>query len=152
MKTLLLLRHAEAVDQQDNDHERELTEKGRQQSQKVSQTLRQKNLTPSLIISSSSKRTRQTTALVIGELGYKGRVEYSEDLYINHPQKYIDAVHHYATDENVLMLVGHNPTLEDLLRNFVGKLYPMGKCALAVVNVPITDWKELSLQTRGTLG
>jgi len=66
MKTLLLLRHAKSSweDTKLDDHNRPLNERGKKDAPVMGDYLKNKNLTPDLIISSTAKRAKDTSKLV----------------------------------------------------------------------------------------
>ena len=53
------------------------------------------------------------------------------------------------------MLVGHNPGISEFLNQLIGQLTDgekeMPTACLAVVQLPIKDWKDLTARTRGKL-
>ena len=49
------------------------------------------------------------------------------------------------------MIVGHNPGLEKLVEQLTGEWQDMPTAALAQIDLPIDQWRDLTLSTRGTL-
>ena len=49
------------------------------------------------------------------------------------------------------MVVGHNPTMEQLVRSLTGAFRRMPTAALAHIELPIQRWETLDLKTAGTL-
>ena len=45
------------------------------------------------------------------------------------------------------MIVGHNPGFENLVRILTGKIEAMPTAALAVVDLEIDSWKEITAET-----
>ena len=70
MKRLYLLRHAKAVpaDPAADDHARELTVRGMHDATVMARYIRKNDFAPSLLLVSTSARTRQTAALVLHEI------------------------------------------------------------------------------------
>jgi len=54
-------------------------------------------------------------------------------------------------DAGTVMIVGHNPGLEELLAQLTGEWEPLPTAALAQIDLPITHWSELDSETRGAL-
>ena len=50
-----------------------------------------------------------------------------------------------------VMIVGHNPGLEELVEHLTGERQDLPTAALAQIGVPIDHWRDLNLSTRGTL-
>src|SRR5687767_13225191 len=83
MKTLLLLRHAKSSwkDSKVDDHERSLNKRGKNDAPKMGRLLREEDLLPDLIVSSSAKRCRKTAEQVIHASGYRGETRFCGELY-----------------------------------------------------------------------
>ena len=54
-------------------------------------------------------------------------------------------------DYERVMVIGHNPGLEELVEELTGDWIRMPTAALAVVELPIQDWSDLSEETQGEL-
>jgi phosphohistidine phosphatase len=52
---------------------------------------------------------------------------------------------------NRVMIVGHNPGQESLIRELTGRDERFPTAALARIDLPIETWKELALSIRGEL-
>ena len=50
-----------------------------------------------------------------------------------------------------VMIVGHNPGLEKLVEQLTGERQDLPTAALAQIGLPIDQWRDLKLSTRGTL-
>ena len=50
-----------------------------------------------------------------------------------------------------VMIVGHNPGLEELVAQLTGDWQDLPTAALAQIVLPIDRWRDLKLSTRGTL-
>lgn len=123
MKRLLLLRHAKAEGQAAEDRKRALIDRGRKDSTRLGRFLREEGYIPDLILSSDSKRTRETLDLLLPEFATKVPVQYQPELYLAEPEIILSSIRRAPDKSGVLMVVGHNPGLE--------------QCALALVSVPL---------------
>jgi phosphohistidine phosphatase len=123
VKRLLLLRHAKAEGQSADDHKRVLVDRGRKDSARMGRFLREEVYIPDLVLSSDSKRTRETLDLLLPELGGKVAIQYQHELYLAEPELVLSAIRRVPDKVGVLMVVGHNPGLE--------------QCALALASVPL---------------
>jgi len=58
-----------------------------------------------------------------------------------------------VVEQNVatVMIVGHNPGLEELIAQLTGEREDLPTCALARITLPIDRWSDLDISTRGTL-
>ena len=92
MKTLLLLRHAKSSwDQPEmKDHDRPLNKRGKKEAPKVGKYLKDNNLVPDLILSSTARRAHDTAQAVAEESGFDKPIELNQDLYMSDPACYLD--------------------------------------------------------------
>lgn len=153
MKTLLILRHAKSSwkDSEIADHERPLNKRGKKDAPRMGRLLREEGLQPDLIISSTARRARSTAEAVAEESGFGGDVQLSQDLYAAGSEAYIDALHSLPDEIASVLVVGHNPGLEELLENLSGENESLPTAALARVTLPILHWQELTAETQGKL-
>ena len=119
MKTLLILRHAKSSWKHPelSDHDRPLNKRGKHDAPLMGRLLKEKELVPDLIISSTAVRAKDT-ALVVGEVvGYTKKISFLSSLYSASPDAYIQAINDIAGDNNysTILVVGHNPGLEELI-------------------------------------
>ena len=75
----------------------------------------------------------------------------SRSLYAAGPEAYLKVVHGLSNDSVRVLVVGHNPGLEELLEMFTGKAQIMPTCTLAHVKFSIDSWIELDYETKGQL-
>jgi phosphohistidine phosphatase len=55
------------------------------------------------------------------------------------------------TNAGTVMIVGHNPGLEELVAQLTGEQEDLPTAALAQIGLPIDRWRDLKVSTRGTL-
>jgi len=79
----------------------------------MGQVLADFNIVPDKILSSPARRARQTTELVAKACGYKKSVDWQESFYGGDSDDLITALLHMPHNAERVMLVGHNPTLEE---------------------------------------
>lgn len=145
MKTLLLLRHAKSSWANDrlSDFERPLNERGREDAPGMGKLLVRLDMVPDLIISSTAKRAATTAEMVGLSASYEGEIRYSEQLYLAEPEVYIGLAQHVADSVSCLMMVGHNPGIEELVGLLSGHDERMPTAALACFRLPINEWRKL---------
>jgi phosphohistidine phosphatase len=153
MKTLLILRHAKSSWSEEDlsDHERPLNKRGRRDAPRMGKLIGEKGLQPQLIICSGAKRTRETVELVTAACGYKGELRFSEALYAAAAEAYINVLRELEEWYERVMVVGHNPGLEELLEGLTKEEQTLPTAALALVALPIQTWQELKGSTEGRL-
>lgn len=153
MKQLLLMRHAKSdwSDDKLSDHDRPLNSRGRQDAPRMGALLRREEWIPDLIISSSARRTRETASLVAAECDYAGAPEATRDLYLAEPDDYLAVMQAAPEEAQCLMLVGHNPGLEELVAQLSGHSERMPTAAVAVFTLPVATWAAVDEVTTGEL-
>ena len=154
MKTLLVLRHAKSSwdDPSLDDHERPLNTRGERDAPRMGRLARKKRLAAELIVSSDALRARLTAHAMADAAGYRGRILLDPRLY-HASAADILAVLRSVVDHNIttVMIVGHNPGLEDLVAQLTGEAEGLPTAALAQIALPIDGWPDLAASTRGTL-
>jgi phosphohistidine phosphatase len=151
---LLILRHAKSswADEYTDDWERPLTERGVRDATRVGELLRRLSLVPDSIITSDAVRAQTTARLVADAAGYLGKVIESSLLYHASPDAVIEVIRTVATaTARSVMIVGHNPGLEDLTAQLTGEHVGLPTAALVNVAVDIDRWTELSLSTNARM-
>ncbi len=153
MKTLLLLRHAKSSWKQPEqpDQERPLNKRGKKEAPKVGKYLKENDLSPDLILSSPARRAHDTAQAVAEGCGFEGQIDLYQDLYLSDTACYLDILHCLPDDARRVLVVGHNPDVEELLTLLTDVSEHMTTAALAVVDLPISSWQELSEATDGRL-
>ena len=148
MKTLLLMRHAKSSwkDATLRDFDRPLNSRGRHAAPLMAAHMRRKKLRPDLIISSPAVRARQTAALVVEHAGLAAELRYDERIYEADAARLLEVISQADERAGELMLVGHNPGMEDLIRVLTGADELMPTAALARVELDIERWAKVRPQ------
>jgi len=154
VKTLLILRHAKSSwnDSSLEDRDRPLNARGRRDAPRMGEVLRDESLVPDVIISSDAVRA-QTTAVAVAEAaGYTRDVVIDPRLYLASPEDVLGVLQ-AAPDANarLVMIVAHNPGLEDLIEQLTGERQHLPTAALVQLSLPIDTWDALDASTRATL-
>jgi phosphohistidine phosphatase len=153
MKTLLLLRHAKSSwkDGDLDDHDRPLNKRGKRDAPRMGRLLAEENLLPDLILCSSAKRCRKTAEHVIAASGYRGETRITGELYEAGAGNLIPFLATLADETTPVLLIAHNPGLEELLESLVGVYTPLTTAALAQIELSVRRWQDLDEKTRGRL-
>ena len=118
-KSLLLMRHGKSDWHNDlGDFDRPLNPRGMEDVPNIANALKQQDRVPSRIVSSSACRAKQTTELLCSTLGIvEQQVIWQPDLYLADCHTLLHfAAQHISQIEGPLMLVAHNPGLDELTR------------------------------------
>jgi len=150
-KTLLILRHGKSDwSTGHEDYHRPLVARGRQGSQKMGAWIRQQKLVPEAVISSPAERARATTMLACKAMRLPAKtVRWDERLYAAPVEALLAALAECSKSTRRVMLVGHNPGLEELVEYLAGqvdvpedgKILPTS--ALARLEIA-EDWRNLA--------
>ena len=115
MSGLFLLRHAKAVAQHAaGDRARGLTDSGRDAARAIAGAIAERRIMPSLVLCSDSARTRETLEIVLPALKPKPEVVYDQTLYLADAKQLLQRLRRVDEDVRSVMLVGHNPGLQEL--------------------------------------
>jgi len=136
MPTLILLRHAKSDwSGGEPDHERPLAARGRRQAPEAGRWLADHVDRIDLAVVSSAARARSTWSLAAAELSTAPPVRLDEQVYGASSSTLLRVVRDLPDDLGTVVLVGHNPGLEDLASTLAGSWVSMPTSALAVLDV-----------------
>jgi phosphohistidine phosphatase len=158
MKRLLLLRHAKAVaaSPKSGDHARVLADRGRNDAPRIGIVMQHKRYLPDLVLCSTAKRTMETWQHAAPELDGSPDVRFLDELYLA-PWKAIVGIVRESGPTNTVLVIGHNPGLEECARmlarkplddveralaNTLAEKFPT--CALAVLDFEIAMWQDIA--------
>ncbi|MEO8494953.1 MAG: histidine phosphatase family protein [Planctomycetota bacterium] len=153
MKTLLLLRHAKSSwnDPGMTDHDRPLNERGKQDAPRIGQLLSDQGLQPDLILSSTAKRARSTAKRIVDGGGFSCSPQLLDTLYLASADTYIEVLRRQPIECARILVVGHNPGLEELVTVLTGRSLALPTAALVQVEFDIDTWFEMPGHDRGRL-
>jgi phosphohistidine phosphatase len=146
-RSLYLLRHAkaESVTLQSPDEDRTLTTRGIDDAKKLATKLIKKEIRFDLILTSPAIRAITTAQIISNQLKHKQRfLEVDKKLYQADSITLLTIASKLHKKIKSVMLVGHNPALENLVTLIVGELVSMQTCALIELSFEIKDWRDLN--------
>lgn len=153
MKTLLIMRHGKSS--WDNpglaDHDRPLNQRGKRDAPRMGRLLRHEGLVPDLILSSTARRALTTAEAVAETSGYDEMIEVSQEFYPGDPDSYLTVLQLVGDDVERLLIIGHNPGLEEFLEGLTGRWERLPTAAIAQVSLPVGHWRDLDQDTVGRL-
>jgi phosphohistidine phosphatase len=152
MKTLLVLRHAKSSweNPELSDFERCLNLRGLKTAPDVGLELKKTKIRVDLILSSPAKRAKQTAILVKETSGILSEIRYEDKIYEASSLCLIQTLSKLENDLETILLVGHNPGIEDLVRSLTGKSTTFPTATLAKITLPIENWFDIT-NTKGIL-
>jgi phosphohistidine phosphatase len=145
MKTLLILRHAKSSHEDGSlkDLDRPLNERGISDAKLMGSVIRKKKIQPDLIVASPAERVRQTADLALKAARLNVELTFDKPIYEASAQGLLKVLRDLNDTSNTLMLIGHNPGLEDLLERLTGEGITLPTAALAGVELNVEHWSEV---------
>lgn len=150
MKQILILRHAKSSwdDNSLADFDRPLAKRGLKDAPRMGKYLRKIKRKPDLIVSSSAQRTRETATLVANSMKVdEGIITWNKDLYYGSAMDYLKAIQNADSNVDRIMLVGHNPKVEQTVGALIGNVEApnlrMPTAALACLSTYAINWDQI---------
>lgn len=121
LRRLVVLRHAKSSWPEGvADHERPLAPRGRRDAPAAGRALAETDCLPDLALCSTAVRARQTWELASREWGTPPAVRFDRRLYAAEVPELLTAVREVPDQITTLLLIGHNPGLEELILELAG--------------------------------
>lgn len=148
MKSILLMRHGKSdwSGEKVQDYDRPLKIRGKTDSTNSGEFLKEISFIPDIIISSPALRASQTAESVSKGVGYKGEILWKKEIYFGGVTEIEKIILGISEDHKSLMLIGHNPSLQDLLSELTGIpqiSLRFSSAAMAFLEADIDSWKNL---------
>lgn len=149
-RTLVLIRHAKSswANPLQSDFERPLNERGEQDVPIMGERLKQMNIIPGLIISSTAKRARQTAQKIAKALGYsEEKILCVDKLYHCIHSVFEEVIEETGSQYETVFIVAHNPGITD----FVNELTPgfsidnMPTCGIVGAHIDAEEWSDFGI-------
>lgn len=135
--TLILLRHAKSDwSGGEPDRLRPLAARGRRQAAEAGSWLAARVDHLDLAVVSPAERARSTWELASAELAAPPPTRIEEDAYAASGEALLRLVQELDDDLGTVVLVGHNPDLEDLVATLTGQWVHMPTSGIAVLALP----------------
>lgn len=145
-RSLYLLRHAkaESATLHSPDEDRALTNRGIDDAKTLATKLIKREIRFDLILTSPAIRAITTAQIISNRLDHKQRfLEVDKKLYQADSTTLFRIVSKLHKKIKSVMLVGHNPALEDFVTLITGESVSMQTCALIELSFEFKDWKDL---------
>ena len=137
MGTLILLRHGKSDwSGGEPDRLRPLARRGRRQVLEAGRWLADNVGAIDLAVVSPAERTRETWRLAAAELAVLPRVREDDRVYAGTARSLLGVLRELPHEVETVVLIGHNPGVEDLVASLTGRWVPMPTSALALIDLP----------------
>ncbi len=156
MKLLGLFRHAKSDwgDPRARDFDRDLNDRGRAGAALMGRHIREHGVRWERIVTSPAIRCAETVEIATEAAGRAVPVNWDRRLYLASSATLLDVVREQSDAVRAVLMVGHNPGIEDLifdlvpddgsspLRDVVELKYPTA--AFAVLELPTESWADVA--------
>ncbi len=115
-RTLVLIRHAKSswANPLQSDYERPLNDRGDKDAPMMGERLKEKNILPDLIISSTAKRAAQTAKKIAKAIGYDPeKILWKNRLYQCVDTVFEEVIAEVDKDIKTVFIVAHNPGITE---------------------------------------
>lgn len=138
----MVLRHAKAVAAEDavDDHSRALTERGRADAKRVAARVVELGWVPDRALVSDAARTEQTWERFARRLPAEVEAQITRGLYHADPVAIGALVGEQPDQVQTLIVVGHNPGLEEFVRRLTGQVVPLATATAALLTHGADGW------------
>src|SRR5689334_22813866 len=113
-RTLVLFRHAKSAWPDVPDHERPLASRGIRAAPVMGRWLRDAGLVPDLVLCSTARRARETWQFAQAGLAATPPVRFERRIYDEGAAGLLALIREVPPTTGTLLLIGHNPAIEDL--------------------------------------
>lgn len=130
------------------DFDRPLSSRGIKDAPEMGRYLLKIGQVPERIVSSPANRARQTTEAVMEASGMdRAQVLWNEDLYHGGVRDYLAAITATANDVSRIMLIGHNPLMEQTATVLAGSehsvIVRMRTATIICIELMATNWEQV---------
>ena len=149
MKTLIIIRHSKSSwkDHSLSDFDRPLNKRGIKDAKKMSFELSEKIKKVDLLLSSSSKRTTQTSNYFLDSMNIRSNI-FSENLYHSSSNLIFDCILKINNKYNKTIIVGHNPGLTNIINKLTNlKLDNLPTSGIVIIVFDVDNWKNINYQS-----
>jgi phosphohistidine phosphatase len=147
MKKLFIVRHAKSdwnIDNQ-NDIDRSLNARGYVDAHEMGKNFFIKFGKADLIVSSPAIRAMSTALIFCDEMHYdKSKIQIQSNLYESTTADYLNCIKNIHSSTNQLMIIGHNPVINDLCMSFTRKIIDLPPCAIVTFEMINNEWSAIS--------
>ena len=149
VKTLFIIRHAKSSWDASNidDFERPLNDRGKRDAPRMGKRLKEKDIQPTLLLSSPAKRALSTAKRIAKVLKYpKDDIKTDRRLYHADEETMLTIVRELKEKQDVVMIFSHNPGLTEFVNSLMdGELDidNVPTCGVVAFQFNFDSWKDV---------
>lgn len=146
MKRLVIIRHAHAEHSNVTDFKRELTVAGGLEATAAGKILLTAKIIPDMVISSPAQRAACTAIAIAKSVNFPPKtIIFEHNLYFGDYADAISIIRHAPDNIDTLFIVGHNPTMIDVVNELstdgIGHLPPAG---MILLEWQCQSWRKIA--------
>ena len=146
-KALILVRHAKSswTDTSLADLDRPLNSRGQRDAPRMGLHLARRGVRPQLMVSSPALRALTTAQIIAAEIGLRpADITVDERVYTSDAAALTGVIQGLDDRFDRVMIVGHNPTLTDLVNRLAGAtIQNIPTCGVVALRVAVDRWSAL---------
>jgi phosphohistidine phosphatase len=147
MKTLYLVRHAKSSwDNPDlKDYERPLNDRGLRDAPRMGKRVKEREITPDLMLSSPAERAISTCRTIASVIGYSAdRIKTDRRVYHADEDDLFSVLKELNENQKTVMLFGHNPGFTYFANTLLNEnIMNIPTCGIVGCKIKINFWKEI---------
>ena len=132
------------------DFDRPLADRGREACAIIGNYIKEKGIDFDLALVSTALRTRETIELIKERAELGAEVRYDERIYEATTSQLLEVISQVDNDRQSVLLVGHNPGIQDLLAVLTGEHVTVSTATFAKIGINAAEWSA-NLVNNGTL-
>ncbi len=152
MKKLYIIRHAKSSweDPDLNDFDRPLNDRGKRDAPRMAKRLKEKRLTPDIVLTSPARRAKDTCHIICAILGFsQTKIREMPALYHASDEQILKLIRsvkeRMGDEEENLLLVGHNPGLTEFVNQLANKsIDNIPTTGIACILLKQSKWKDVT--------
>jgi phosphohistidine phosphatase len=152
MKKLIIVRHAKSSwDNPDlDDFDRPLNKRGLKDAPRMGKRLKEKHITPDIMLSSPAERALATCQAIATVLQFdQSKIKTDKRLYHANEDQILDVIRSLKDSprdsEEVVMIFGHNPGLTEFANALLNETIDnIPTCGIVAAELPVERWQNVT--------
>jgi phosphohistidine phosphatase SixA len=150
-RRLIVMRHAKSswASEAASDHDRPLNDRGRHDAPRIAERLVELGWSPEIVLSSDSRRTRETFDGMKSAFPATRGPEFMRQLYHAGVEALNDALLSVPDDVSTVLALGHNPGWQQAVYWLTGEAIEMKTATAVLMECDAKDWPSTATRRGG---
>lgn len=152
MKKLFIIRHAKSSwdDPDQDDFDRPLNKRGLKDAPRMGKRLKEKRVTPDIMLSSPAERALATCQAIAYALRFdQSKIKTDKRLYHAHEDRILEVIRGLKDSprdgEEVALIFGHNPGLTEFVNSLLNTtIENIPTCGIVAAELPVERWQDVT--------